>query len=133
VLPAGTGKSGKIGSIALLIGAGVVASGVVITTAAGSWVVIVVVASGVVIAVVVPAGTVVEVVSVVVVGVNGLVVVVVVVGGVLGVVTVRLERSNSENDPPDNNVMTMPAITATRATPMRRSGQFRLIQSIIIL
>jgi hypothetical protein len=51
----------------------------------------------------------------------------------LGVVTVRLERSNIENDPPESKVMMMPAMTATKATPMSRSGQLRLIQSILFL
>jgi hypothetical protein len=51
----------------------------------------------------------------------------------LGVVTVRLERSNIENDPPESRVMMMPAITATRATPMSKSGQLRRIQSIMFL
>src|SRR5690606_5339913 len=35
-----------------------------------------------------------------------------------------------KNEPPDTNVAMMPAITATRATPMRRSGQLRLSQSM---
>ncbi len=67
-----------------------------------------------------------------------------VVPGVAGVVGVTVELCvvpvepvparvffpTGKNEPPEMRVAIMPAITATRATPMRRSGQLRLSQSM---
>src|SRR5690606_7281724 len=48
-----------------------------------------------------------------------------------GVSAVRLPPPTGKNVPPEINVAMMPAITATNATPIRRSGQLRRSQSMI--
>ncbi|MEJ2288530.1 MAG: hypothetical protein P8Y02_07775 [Deinococcales bacterium] len=48
-------------------------------------------------------------------------------GGVL----VRVFCPTGKNDPPVMSVAMMPAITATRAIPISRSGQLRLSQSMV--
>ena len=46
-----------------------------------------------------------------------------------GVSTVRLP--DGKNEPPEMSVAMMPAITAISATPINRSGQLRLSQSMV--
>src|SRR5690554_1377866 len=52
-----------------------------------------------------------------------------VVIGVEGVLP-PLPCPNGKNEPPDMRVAMIPAITATRATPISKSGQLRLSQSM---
>src|SRR5690554_1311287 len=52
-----------------------------------------------------------------------------VVMGVEGVLP-PLPCPNGKNEPPDIRVAIIPAITATRATPISKSGQLRLSQSM---